>query len=130
MIGAGVRRVPERVARAACLAVILLSAMGLALATARAAYAWVPQKYVDSVSFPAGFMMGTTDSASRTYNKIWHPTPSYFCSHFPPEITSYVCSLYGNPVDDQRSVFNSYAHCLNDDTSYFYPVTCQTNRPS
>jgi hypothetical protein len=110
-------------------ALTVMSLTGLILIFATSAYGWVPQKYVDSVNFPGSYMMGTPDTASRSDNKIWHPTPSNFCSHFPPEITSYKCDMWVNPVDDQRSVFNSYAHCLNMETVYIYPVTCQTNRP-
>jgi len=104
-------------------------AVAAALIFARAAYGWYTTKYEDAADHPLGFMVGTCCQADRLLNKVWRPTAIYFCLHEPPWNTSYVCSLWDNPIVDERDAFNSYAHCLNNDTVSSYPTTCQTTHP-
>lgn len=116
----------RRLAVAVAVAALAIAAGAL---FARSAGAWYTTKYEDAQVHPAQFTVGTCCTADRLWNRIWRPTPIYFCSHMPPYITSYVCSVWDNPIDDQRDSFNSYAHCLNYDSVDSYPTTCQTTHP-
>lgn len=115
-----------RISLAAFAAVCVVAA---ALIFARAAYGWYTTKYEDAADHPPQFMVGTCCQADRLWNKVWRPITISFCLHEPPWNTSYVCSLWDNPIVDERDAFNSYAHCLNNDTVSSYPTTCQTTHP-
>jgi hypothetical protein len=110
--------------------VSIVCMVAAALVLAVSAYAWVTEKYVDAVFVPASSTRSTSGTASREWNRIWRPTPIIFCSHMPPNVLSYVCSYWDNPILDERNAFNSYGHCLNNDGVGSYPTTCQTTRPS
>jgi hypothetical protein len=113
-------------------ALVLVTVVCFALATlvaAKSAHAWYTVKYVDADSVPGWFTRSTGATADRLWNRIWRPTPHGFCSHYPPYLTSYYCNVWSNPMSDERDVFNSYEHCMNDEEASSYPVTCQTTHP-
>jgi hypothetical protein len=99
------------------------------LVLAKSALAWSTEKYADAVLMPGGYTISTAGQADRLWNRIWRPTPRSFCSHYPPYLTSYVCSTWDNPLSDERDAFNSWAHCMNNSAADSYPTTCQTTRP-
>lgn len=121
--------VPARAGRIVAAVVVSMLLATVALVVARGANAWYSTKYVDSESVPSEYTMITCCQASREWNKIWRPTPIYFCSHMPPDVQSYICSLWDNPIVDNRNAFNSWAHCMNYDSVTSYPTTCQTTHP-
>ncbi|MEJ7792414.1 MAG: hypothetical protein WKF65_10635 [Gaiellaceae bacterium] len=102
----------------------------IALLAASAAYAWSSSKYVDTESVPAGYGRFEGGTYSREFNKVWRPTPHYFCVHYQPgSPPGNICSVWDNPVVDNRNAFQVDAHCDNNDDVSSYPVTCLTTRP-
>jgi hypothetical protein len=119
----------RRLLRIVLTAFAVTCAVAAALIFARAAYAWYTTKYEDAASHPPGYMVSTCCQADRLWNKVWRPSGIQFCLHEPPYNVSYVCSFWDNPIVDERDAFNSWAHCLNNDTVSSYPTTCQTTHP-
>jgi hypothetical protein len=120
---------PASLRRAVLLAVTVACLTFAALIAAKSAAAWYTVKYVDAESVPGNYARSTGAQADRLWNRIWRPTPHGFCSHYPPYLVSYYCSVWDNPILDERDAFNSYAHCMNDMEASSYPVTCQTTHP-
>jgi hypothetical protein len=123
------REAEPRLRRWLLLAVTVICLTAASLLFARAAMAWYTTKYEDAESHPAQYTRVTCCQADREWNHIWRPTPINFCSHLPPWAPSSVCSLWDNPLLDERDAFNSWAHCHNNDSVTSYPTTCQTTHP-
>jgi hypothetical protein len=105
----------------------VLGAIFVALVIAASAYAYVQVKYVDTANVCAHCEKLTPSAASRQWNKVYRPIGIHFCLQYLSG--SCVFNTFDNPFIDNRSTFNDYAGCWDDDTVASYPTTCITTHP-
>ena len=104
----------------------LLAAVA-ALVLAASAYAYVQVKYFDNANLCAHCEALTSGAASRQWNKVYRPIGIHFCLQYLS--TSCVFNTFTNPFIDNRTAFNDYAGCWDDDTIASNPTTCITTHP-
>ena len=106
---------------------ITLAAVVAGLVTAASAYAYVQVKYFDNANLCAHCEALTSGQASRQWNKVYRPIGIHFCLQY--LAVSCVFNTFNNPFIDNRTAFNDYAGCWDDDTIGSNPTTCITTHP-
>lgn len=106
---------------------ITLSAVVAALVAAVSAYAYVQVTYFNNTNLCAHCEALTSGQASRQWNKVYRPIGIHFCLQY--LAVSCVFNTFNNPFIDNRTAFNDYAGCWDDDTIASNPTTCITTHP-
>lgn len=106
---------------------IALAAVVAGLVAAASAYAYVQVKYFDNANLCAHCEALTSGPASRQWNKVYRPIGIHFCLQYLSG--SCVFNTFDNPFIDNRSAFNDYAGCWDDDSIGSNPTTCITTHP-
>jgi hypothetical protein len=96
------------------------------------AYAWSTVVYFGPAKTMAAASGAATNGfAAREFNRVWRPTPLYFCVEYyhTNGTKSIHCSSSENPVALNWRDGYANAICFNSSGRSSYPTTCSTTRP-